>query len=161
MRGRRSRNGKARMAKILNLGAGNRLVEGAINHDLTLHRDEISIAYDLNYLPWPWDDSAFEEIQLISVAEHLKLTLIETLNECWRIIKPGGKLIIKYPHYSSSTSHDDPTHRWHWSERVLDFVDLTTRHGKDNCYYTPCKWNILDRGIVHGRNVKAVLRPVK
>jgi len=161
MRGGRSRSGKAHVAKTLNLGAGNRIIEGAINHDLTYHREEISIAHDLNCLPWPWNDNAFEQIQIISVAEHLKLTLIETLNECWRVLEPGGRLIIKYPHYNSSTSYDDPTHRWHWSEHVLDFVDPETRHGKDNHFYTPYKWRILERGIVHGRNVKAILEPMK
>lgn len=149
------------MAKVLNLGAGNRIIEGAVNHDLTAHRDEIGETHDLNLLPWPWNDGAFEEIQLVSVAEHLKLTLIETLNECWRILAPGGRLIIKYPVYTSPTSYDDPTHRWHWSENVLDFVDISTRHGKDNHYYTPYKWRILKKGLVHGRNVKAVMEPVK
>ena len=154
-------SGLSHVTKILNLGAGNRILDNAINHDLTRHRDEISIAHDLNILPWPWDDSAFEQIQLISVAEHLKLTLIETLNECWRVIESGGRLTIKYPIYTSGTSYDDPTHRWHWSLNVLDFVDPNTRHGKDNHYYTPYKWHILSIGIAHGRNIKAVLEPVK
>ena len=143
---------------ILNLGAGNRIVPGAINHDLTAHRPEISVMHDLNITPWPLVDNSIDEIQFISVAEHLKLTLIESLNECWRILKPGGTLIIKYPVQGAATIYDDPTHRWFWSENVLDFVDPSTRYGTVNSYYTPRKWKIVERGLIKGRNIKAVMR---
>lgn len=146
---------------ILNLGAGNRLINGAVNHDLTKHRPEIDITHDLNITPWPWSDNSFEHIEFISVAEHLKLTLIESLNECWRILKPGGILIIKYPVIGAPTIHDDPTHRWFWSESALDFVDPATRYGTVNAYYTDKKWCIIERGLIKGRNLKAVMRPYK
>jgi SAM-dependent methyltransferase len=134
---------------------------GATNHDLTKHRPEIDVTHDLNILPWPWPDNSFDEIQLVSVAEHLRLTLIETLNECWRILTPGGKLILKFPLWSTPTAHDDPTHRWWWSERVIEVFDLSTKYGQDHPYYTPLKWKILDSGVIKGRNVKAIMRPVK
>jgi ubiquinone/menaquinone biosynthesis C-methylase UbiE len=146
---------------ILNLGAGNRIIEGAVNHDRLKHRPEISITHDLDVLPWPWSDSSFDAIQAISVFEHLSITLIQALDECWRILKPGGQLVIKYPIYTTPTAHDDPTHRWHWSEKVLDFVDDTTRYGREAAYYTPRRWHIVSRGLIKERNVKAVLEPVK
>ena len=34
--------------RVLNLGAGNRIVKGATNHDRYRHREEIDIAHDLN-----------------------------------------------------------------------------------------------------------------
>lgn len=145
----------------LNLGAGNRIVEGAVNHNLVKHRPEIDIACDLNMVPWPWEDNSFDEIQLISTAEHLKLTLIETLNECWRILKPKGKLIIKYPLWNGPNTHKDPTHRWFWDLGVLDYVDQSTRDGQMYCYYTDKKWKIHSRGVIKNRNVKAELIPVK
>lgn len=149
------------MSKILNLGAGNRLVEGAINHDLWKHRPEIEIAHDLNDLPWPWPDGSFDEIQAIAVFEHLHITLIQALDECWRILKLDGQLIIKYPKWDAPTAHDDPTHRWWWSEKALDIFDPDTKYGQDHPYYTQRKWEILDRGIIRERNVKARMRPRK
>lgn len=146
---------------ILNLGTGTRLIAGAVNHDLTKHSPEIDIAYDLNIRPWLWNDNEFDQIQLISVAEHLKLTLIETLNECHRIIKPGGVLIIKYPLWNGPNTHKDPTHRWFWDLGVLDYVDQTTRDGQIYYYYTSLKWKIKNRGVIKKRNVKAELIPVK
>jgi len=47
---------------ILNLGAGNKPREGAINHDLRQHRPEIDVAWDLNDLPWPWEAEQFDFI---------------------------------------------------------------------------------------------------
>lgn len=143
----------------LNLGAGNRIISGevVVNHDLTKHRPEITIAHDLNILPWPWADTSFDEIQLISVAEHLAITLVQTLDECWRILKPKGRLIIKYPLWTTPTAHDDPTHRWWWSERVLEVFDPDKKYGQDHPYYTQRKWKICDLGVIKSRNVKAVL----
>ena len=146
---------------VLNLGAGNRIVEGAVNHDLWQHRPDIDAVHDLNKLPWPWQDNAFDEIQAISVLEHLAITLVEALNECWRLLKPKGHLIIKYPVWDTPTAHDDPTHRWYWSARVLEVFDPDTKYGKDHPYYTPRKWKILGCGIIKDRNVKAVLEPRK
>jgi predicted SAM-dependent methyltransferase len=146
---------------ILNLGCGNRIIEGAVNHDRTKHRPEVAIAHDLNSLPWPWRDSSFDEIQLISVVEHLRLDLVETLDECWRILKPGGRLILKYPLWTALTAHDDPTHRWWWSERVLEVFDPDQKYGTDHPYYTTRKWKIEALGVIKDRNVKAVLTPRK
>ena len=146
---------------ILNLGAGNRVSENAVNHDLTRHRPEISVTHDLNVLPWPWQDNEFDKIEAISVFEHLSITLIQALDECWRILRPGGRLVVKYPLWDGPTTHDDPTHRWYWSERALDFVDDSTRYGREADYYTDRRWHIVDRGVIKDRNVKAILEPVK
>jgi predicted SAM-dependent methyltransferase len=146
---------------VLNLGAGNRIVEGAVNHDLWKHRPEVNIVHNLNLLPWPWPDDSFDEIQAVSIFEHLGITLVQSMDECWRILKPEGQLIVKYPLWDTPTVHDDPTHRWYWSERVLEIFDPETKYGQDHPYYTLKKWEILDKGIIKGRNVKARLRPRK
>lgn len=148
---------------ILNLGAGNRILEGdkVINHDVTKHREEINSVWDLNITPWPYQDNSFDRIEFISVIEHLKITPIEALNECWRILKSGGELSIKYPLYTAETIHDDPTHRWFLSKLSLDYVIPGTRYGEDYSFYTPCKWKLLERGVIKERNVKAKLSPIK
>jgi len=140
------------------LGAGDRIKEGAVNHDCVPHPG-IDVVHDLDVLPWPWPDNTFDQIGSRSVFEHLKLTLIETLDECWRIIKPDGILIVVYPVYTSETSFHDPTHRWHWALGSLDYVDPETRHGKEITSYRKHAWQIVNKGIIKGRNVKALLKP--
>ena len=177
------------MTKILNLGAGNRIIDGADNHDIVKHRPEINLVFDLDtifrtdekYPFWLFQclyqkkldfvdnvNGYYDEIQFISVIEHLSITPIQALNECWHLLKPSGKLIIKYPHYTSATAYHDPTHK-HWlTENSLDYVDPDTQFGKDYNYYTQYKWKILtppeNRLIIKGgnrTNVKMELVPGK
>jgi predicted SAM-dependent methyltransferase len=127
---------------ILNLGAGNKLVKGAVNHDLTVHRPEISVAWDLNNLPWPWGDNSFDMIVACAVLEHLRINLVESVNECWRILRPGGVLHVKLPYWNSDNSYRDPTHYWRFDLRTCDLFDPDTRYGRDYAFYTERKWRI-------------------
>jgi SAM-dependent methyltransferase len=127
---------------ILNLGAGNRPIGNAVNHDLTKHRPEIAVTWDLNTLPWPWADRSFELIVARAVLEHLRIDLVQSLNECWRLLRPGGQLFIKLPYWQSDVSHQDPTHRWFFSLHSLDQFDPETTRGRAYAFYTPRKWKI-------------------
>jgi hypothetical protein len=125
---------------ILNLGAGNKLIEGAVNHDLYKHRPEIDVAHDLNIFPWPWPNEAFDQIVALSVFEHLDVDLVVTLNECHRLLRPGGTLAIKLPLWSAEQAHDDPTHRWYFTVRSLHQFCPETKRGRQYGFYTPYKW---------------------
>ena len=142
----------------LNLGAGTRIIEGAVNHDIIAHPG-VDVVHDLDDLPWPWADNSFDRIDARSVFEHLELTLLETLDECWRILRPDGALVLVYPVHTSHTSWDDPTHRWHWTPESLDYADPETRYGEQVTTYRRHDWEIVSRGVIKGRNVKAVLKP--
>ena len=144
----------------LNLGCGDNIKPGWLNHDLTLHSKGIDCIHDLDVLPWPWADNSMAVINSISVFEHLKLDLIQILNECWRILKPRGILYVKYPVFTSPRIHDDPTHRWQWSQYSFDFVDQTTNYGNEYWFYTPNKWTILKKEVDRC-NCKISLRPIK
>ncbi len=128
--------------RVLNLGAGNRIIAGAVNHDIIRHRPEIDVTHDLNMLPWPWEDCSFDKIVARAVLEHLRPNLIETVNECWRILAPGGELHIKVPYWNSDHSFLDPTHYWRFSPRTLEVFDPKTEYGRMYSWYTPRKWTI-------------------
>ncbi len=146
----------------LNLGAGNRILPNYVNHDIKRHRKEIDCVYDLDNIAWlVWQDNQFDTIQFISVIEHLKITPIQALEECWRILQPNGILSIKYPIYSSQTIYDDPTHRWFLSPKSLDYVDPDTKYGKEYDFYSLHKWRIIDLTVIKNRSVAAELKPRK
>lgn len=149
------------MKSRLNLGSGNNLIANAINHDIVAHRPEIDCVHDLNVTPWPFEDNQFFEIIFYSVIEHLIITPIESLNECWRILRPDGTLLLKYPVHTSPTIYDDPTHRWFLSVRSLDYVDPTTKYGTEYGFYTPYKWRIEAKVVTKNRTMKARLSPMK
>jgi SAM-dependent methyltransferase len=128
---------------ILNVGAGNRIIDGAVNHDRIIHRPEIDVAHDLNELPWPWDDEAFDKVLAIAVLEHLRLNLVESFNEIWRLLRPGGVLYVKLPHWKHDNSYIDPTHYWQFSTRVFEVFDPDTVFGQRYRFYTDRKWKIV------------------
>jgi len=131
---------------MLNLGCGNRIIINAINHDLYKHRPDVDITWDLNNLPWPWPDNSFDKIYAIAILEHLRLNLLESINECWRILKPGGIIKIKLPFWNHDNCWADPTHTRGYSLRVFDFFDTSKTYGTDYGFYTTRKWKIVERG---------------
>jgi SAM-dependent methyltransferase len=136
------------MRRILNLGCGNKFLtpsEGdlIINHDRSKHRSEVDVAWDLNNLPWPWEDNAFDLVVASAILEHLRLNLVESLDEAWRIIAPGGIIHIKVPYWNADASHSDPTHYWFFSLGSFDQFDLRTKRGHDYAFYTERKWRIV------------------
>ena len=126
----------------LNLGTGNKIDSAAVNHDLTKHRPEIDVAWDLNVFPWPWKDGQFEIVNAWAVLEHLQADRIKLFDELWRIMTPGGLLAIKLPAWNSERAHEDLTHYWYVTPHSLDSLDPNTELGKAHIFYTPRKWKI-------------------
>jgi len=111
---------------VLNLGAGNKLLPGAINVDVMPGKG-INKVVDLNVFPWPWEDNSVNYIHASHIMEHFP-NQEWFLAECIRILKPGGRLRIVSPHascipsvgclghyrtYSYSTFHDYLSKPWY------------------------------------------------
>lgn len=131
------------MRDVLNLGCGNKPIPGAVNHDLAKHRPEVAVAHDLNVFPWPWADNSFDLIVARAVLEHLRCTLLDSVNECWRILRPGGELYLKLPYWNHENGYLDPTHYWRFGLHTCDIFDPDTRYGRSYSFYTDRKWQIL------------------
>lgn len=134
------------MSDVLSLGCGNKLLTGpgVVNHDRIKHRPEVDVAWDLDVMPWPWPDNSFDMIYACSVLEHLRWTLLESVNECWRIVRPSGLLQMKLPMWNHERSWEDVTHRWHFTLRSCDVFDPDTDFGRAYSFYTGYKWKIVD-----------------
>jgi len=92
----------------LNLGAGEFRKEGYINVDWSpLHKPDV--LHDLNLLPYPFADSSVDEIFASHILEHLDKPF-EVMREYHRILRPGGLLIIKVPHFSRGFTHAEHAH---------------------------------------------------
>lgn len=151
------------MMDILNVGAGNKIVPGAVNHDRIQHRPEIDVAWDLNELPWPWEDNRFDFIAACAVLEHLRITLVDSMNECWRILRPGGHLHVKVPYWHHENSYQDPTHYWRYTLGTFDLFDPSTKYGHDYAFYTGRKWMLVRRPRLNQQHssIIALLQVVK
>lgn len=124
------------MKLLVNLGCGDKLVQPpgagwvAVQHDLVKHRPQVDVVWDLNVRPRPWADGSVSQVIAHSVFEHLTLTLVDSMNEAWRILKVNGQLDMKLPLYNRKKSWLDPTHRWFVAEGILDNFDPTKERGK-------------------------------
>lgn len=78
----------------LNLGAGNRRLDGYISVDLAQSADDIRDVRDLgNYA-----DGSVDEIIAVHLIEHFYFWEVHPLLMEWRrVLKPGGKLILECP----------------------------------------------------------------
>lgn len=78
----------------LNLGSGRHPWPNARNRDYEEGADEIG---PVNQLP-EYPDGSVDEIYAIHLFEHLsRLEAPHALREWWRVLKPGGKLVLELP----------------------------------------------------------------
>lgn len=105
------------MSARKNLGANDRRVEGFDSVDVCEPADEIA---DLTK-SWPWSESSIEEVLAFDVFEHLP-DKRHTMNELWRVLKPGARARIQVPHATDGDGgHCDPTHCSYWTTSDFEY----------------------------------------
>jgi len=125
--------------ELVNLGAGNKIITGAVPLDLPdwAAGDRM-----------PWDDDEVGAIYAFHFFEHLtKDEIINTLWECERVLCRGGILYTVTPHWDSEAAHQDLDHKSFWSES-------TWKNLFDNPYYDgsmPRDWKLYEvQSIIMG-----------
>ena len=97
--------------KILDLGCGKNKVPNSIGLD-NVQLPGVDIEHDLLNFPYPFEDESINKIYLRHVIEHFDFKEINLiLNECYRILKKDGQLLITVPHVFSISAFIDPTHK--------------------------------------------------
>jgi len=102
----------------LNLGSGTDIRREYVNLDIAPLAG-VDVVHDLAALPLPFETAAFEEVLCKDILEHLDY--IPVLRELHRIIRPGGRLVVEAPHFTSPAVYIDPTHRTAFSVETLAF----------------------------------------
>lgn len=88
----------------VNLGCGNFPKEGFINVDV--NSPYAQMKWDLNYIPYPFEENSIDLIEADHVLEHLS-DPFKVMKELHRILKPNGLLLIRVPHFSRGFTHAD------------------------------------------------------
>lgn len=92
----------------LNLGSGSNLIEGMLNVDIDPRADSWC---DLTR-PLAFPDEAFDVISSEEVLEHVdEVQGARLLAECWRVMKPGGRIHIATPgldYFAARVAEKDP-----------------------------------------------------
>lgn len=137
----------------LDLGCGLNPKEGFEGVDLCSEKAQHKI--DLCKFPWPWADESIEEIYTSHFLEHIPARDIEErdlsnsndaqfvgqdmlfaiMDECWRILRPGGKLFIIVPNVRSDGGFQDPTHRRFFNQNTFQYFSIKGRAQLDVSHY--------------------------
>lgn len=103
----------------LDLACGQNKREGFVGVD---ESGDADIIHDLFSFPYPFDDGSIDEIHCSHFIEHLPMEyvmqngrrkdmLFAFIDECYRILKQGGKATLIFPCATSTRAFQDPTHR--------------------------------------------------
>lgn len=114
----------------LNLGCGRDIILGWVNLD-SKALPGVDVVHDLEFLPLPFATESFDEILCQDVLEHLDY--VPVLEEIHRILRPGGTLTVRVPHFTSKNAYTDPTHRKFFAARTFYFFTKESLKGRD--YY--------------------------
>ncbi len=130
---------------VLDVGCGRLKHPGAIGLD-QLENTDADVVHDLDELPYPFEADRFDEVIARHVLEHVNAPL-NVLAELHRVTRAGGIVTIVTPHFSSSTSWTDPTHRHHFTSHSFDYL---TETGAWNYYIADVRFSVRQRRLTLG-----------
>lgn len=104
--------------KKIELGGGKNPKKGYINFDHSFDGSDICI--DLEKSELPINDNIIEKIYSNHFFEHLG-DIINLMNECWRVLKWGGKMEIIVPHKDCIVAWQDPTHKRYYNTQSMKY----------------------------------------
>jgi SAM-dependent methyltransferase len=98
---------------VLDIGCGSAKFPGAVGLDISADTDA-DVVHDLDVFPYPIEDASFDQILMQDVIEHVAQP-IRVFEELHRIARPGARIQLRTPHFSSVLAYGDPTHRHSFS----------------------------------------------
>lgn len=73
----------------------------------------VDVIHNLTVFPYPFEDESVDVLFSSHFIEHLDgIERMKFFDECYRILKPGGKMRHVHPYYKSVRAVQDPTHKW-------------------------------------------------
>jgi len=132
----------------LDLGCGLNPKEGFEGVDL--YSDKAAHRVNLFRFPWPWANESVGELHSSHFLEHVPAREVEerdvdsidpavrtkfvgqdflfaVIDECWRILAPGGRFRIVVPNARSDGAFQDPTHRRFWNQFTFGYFHKNAR----------------------------------
>lgn len=132
----------------LNLASGQAPKDGWVNVDIEASVKP-DVVLDLLTFPWPWETGSADEIFCSHFLEHTGQAAIPFLNECWRVLKPGGTAHFVTPYYTSVRAWQDPTHKWAISESFYSYFSREWREENGVSHYQITSDFIEERRAYH------------
>lgn len=101
-----------------------------VNVDISA-KVKCDIVVDLENDIFPWGNNSVDYINAEMILEHI-WKRDRFMNECWRVLKPGGKMFITVPPAGTIAYYKDPTHISPWiPETFRYYADWNTDAAND------------------------------
>ena len=116
----------------LNIGCGNNILHGWVNLDISA-LSGVDVVHDIEKIPLPFSNEQFNEVLCQDILEHVEYVPI--LRDIYRIMRKGGTLTIRVPHFTSKHNFIDPTHKKMFSINTFDFFVKGSSEQDSRSYY--------------------------
>jgi len=103
--------------RVLDVGCGSAKFPGAVGLDISPDTDA-DVVHDLDAFPYPFEDASFDQVLMQDVLEHVAEP-IKVIDELARICRPGARIQLRTPHFSSLLAYSDPTHKHYFSAEAI------------------------------------------
>lgn len=144
---------------LILLGCGHKFIPGWTHVD-RVQSGHVDVVHDLDIVPWPFNDNVAEKVEAIDVLEHLS-NVVVFMNECWRILRPNGVLVVQAVGWQSENLWRDPTHKRGFHEDTFRYFDPDSEwYRAYGDLYTPYVWKVHESWMIGG-NVIARMEPRK
>lgn len=140
------------MAERLNLGCGTDIRPGFVNVD-SAALPGVDVVHDLRELPLPFADTSFREVVCQDVLEHLDYAPL--LGEIHRVLRPGGRVVVRSPHFTSRAVYLDPTHVTAFSIDTLRFFVRGDAFA-ERSYYFPFSFGAVESARITFHRYRAM-----
>jgi len=104
----------------IDLGAGRVKRPGYIRVD-RIRSEGVHVVCDAE-ARLPFKDNSVDEVFSRHLFEHIQ-NLVALFEEVHRICKPGGRVIINVPYYTSIKAYKDPTHVTFFTEKTFEYFE--------------------------------------
>jgi SAM-dependent methyltransferase len=104
--------------RVLDVGCGAAKYPGSVGLDIAAGT-AADIVHNLDDRPYPLEDDGFDQVLMQDVIEHVQ-SPIGVMEELHRICRPGARIQLRTPHFSSVLAYGDPTHKHYFSRIAIE-----------------------------------------
>lgn len=146
--------------KYVDLGCGNTKQDGWVGIDIRKF-PATDFVLDVGSEKLPFDDDSIDVINSSHLFEHFyPEQLFFCIEECWRVLKPKGHIIISVPKGNSPAFYVHPDHKIHFIEDTFSFFQVPSE-GKDRHGYLKHFWHVSVNESTNPHAISATMYPNK
>jgi len=153
---------KAKATVRLDIGCGDHKQLGWVGMDKR-ECEGVDIVHNIEDFPWPLPDNCCVQVLMSHVWEHIEPKhRLDMMNELWRILLPGGQLLLSAPYANSPGAMQDPSHYKCPNKDTFVYFDPAAGvQGVLYNVYKPKPWKLIQNNYQLAGNIEVIMEPRK